>query len=250
MRHTWKLYSLAALLALAPAVARAEDPELTPPKWFQKAQEKLEQTLQQSFQDVHREVEALKAENKLLKDEMNRLKEDRTRLERRMDALEGNRTKRSFYEGPPAPGFGTILIDNRNASWTAKVSINGVSYIVPPLSSHRVERVPAGPFAYSVVSSNAFGTMVVSLGATTRTLTADTEFPIIINPSWHMAPRVPGALCAPSTGPDRHPRRPRRLRQEQRRPGAGGAARLRVPRHRGDVSGRDAGRAARRSGPG
>jgi hypothetical protein len=191
MRHIWKLLGLAALLALTPAVARADDPELTPPKWFQKAQEQLELNLKKSFQDLGREVqdakdkalnaslgvEALKSENRLLREELNRLKDEVAHMRKRNGS-----TTQSFYT-PPASGVGSILIDNRNASWTATVSINGITYVVPPLSSHRVERVPAGAFTYSVVSTNPFGASAVSVATTSRTLTANTEFPITINPS-------------------------------------------------------------------
>jgi hypothetical protein len=182
MRYTWIVFGLAALLTLAAGLSRSAAEERSDLK------DDL-QRIGHSLEDLAHKLdgfqESVRLSFKIAQQDADDLRKRVAHLEAEVERLKGRSTvngTQSFYM-PPAATTGTILLDNHNAAWTATVSINGVSHVVPPLSSQRINGVPAGAFTYSVIATDPFGRSVLSAPVTARTLTAGAEFPITINPS-------------------------------------------------------------------
>jgi hypothetical protein len=199
MRHNWRLFGLIALLFLTlKAPAAQGDTDTLKSDDIKKSLENIDKTLRafndamvgldRRLQDMQTTLQSITLTSKLLKedvdrirDEVTRLREERTRLEQRMADLE-KRDRRAFAEGPPANGAtGTIVLENQNATFTAIVTVNGQTYVIPPRQGRRLDRMPAGPFTYNVMTES-MGMRFVSQSAVTRELRANATFNITINP--------------------------------------------------------------------
>jgi hypothetical protein len=199
MRHTWKWLGPAALLLVGlKAPAAQGEGETSKIDRIEKSLENIDKTLRafsEAFQGVDRRLQEMqttmtatvlamklaKEDLDRLKDEVSRLRDDRTRLEQRIADLE-KRGRAAFAEGPQGNGAtGTIVLENQNETFTALVTINGTTYVVPPRQGRRLDRMPAGTFTYTVYTE-ASGMRFLSQGSTTRELRTNATFSITINP--------------------------------------------------------------------
>jgi hypothetical protein len=145
------MLGLSALLAaLVAAPARADDPKNDV----------------ESKDDVREQVRSLKEELAVLRRmvaaerraadlEMRLLNARLDRIEQHLSRLGPPTTVREAGSFTPAPAVptGTLRLINEMAS-TARVRVNGLEYLVPPLATRSIRGVPAGALNYQVT---AFG---------------------------------------------------------------------------------------------
>jgi hypothetical protein len=92
---------------------------------------------------------------KMSNHELRRLSAQLDRIERRLSELSSTtsaRTSRFLDPDVPVVGAGTIRLVNRLAV-TATVTIDGVTYTVPPLSTTTLRNQPTGMITYSVTAT-------------------------------------------------------------------------------------------------
>src|SRR5262245_36460288 len=104
-------------------------------------------TLREDLDALKRKVEL---DSKLTNTELKLINERLERIEQALDRLNGKTRTRASSSFTPAGGnLGTLRLDNRMAV-EAAVTVDGVTYRVPPLSTHVLRDRPAGTFDYTV----------------------------------------------------------------------------------------------------
>jgi hypothetical protein len=144
MRRDWKRLALAALLALGLMCVSARAGE---------SEETIDEKARAELKDLKKEVAELRARfdaiDRRLGEDMRSIREQLDRMESRLSSS-GVITRSAFSISPDVPR-GTIRLVNRLGSM-AWVTINGVSYGVPPLETRVVRDQPAGWITYEVTA--------------------------------------------------------------------------------------------------
>jgi hypothetical protein len=147
MTRTGMKIGLAAFLAvlLAAPGLRAGEPG---PEKSKDDLEKEVAELRKELADLRkaREVDRLA----LLELRLQMLADRLEKVERAVATMAATTTTRraaAFNPDDPAPATGSVRLDNRMAT-TAFVTVNGVTYTVPPFGERTVAGVPAGSFVY------------------------------------------------------------------------------------------------------
>jgi hypothetical protein len=177
MKRHRNLLGLAALLALAvpllaPARAAA-DAELRKSDTQRQLEEvRAEIEKLRELTQIHSRMQAL--ELKLLHERLDRIEAGLARL-----TSEGTRRASSFTPSEPVRR-GTLRLSNR-LPVTAFVTVNGVTYSVPPFGLRTLRDVPVGALSYEVTATGYY-----NRAASTTTLGAEETLTVNIN-----APAVP-----------------------------------------------------------
>jgi hypothetical protein len=151
MRRNWMMLGLAALvgLILACPAASARPPELTDEE-ARKDIEALKKELAALRKTYEFDLRSRETEMRLLEDRLRRIEESLARLGPTVTS------RQSSYFTPTPPGaVGHVRLINR-LGVMARVTVNGVSYTVPPFGSRVVRDVPAGTLVYEV-TADGFG---------------------------------------------------------------------------------------------
>lgn len=110
--------------------------------------------LLQDLEALRRELElarsAQEALNRQLSDGVTDLRSRTAALEARVDALERSSRRISPFPVQTAVQTGTIRLENR-LGVGAMISVNGVSYRLPPFQAQDLPGQPAGTFTYEVL---------------------------------------------------------------------------------------------------
>jgi hypothetical protein len=151
MKRSLAFFGAVFVLILVCPGAGAEPPD----KPDSRPMEDLEREVRDLKRDVA-ELRRLRAiESKLLAAEMRLLAERLDRIERTLSRLApmngpppgGTRVASSFTPTLPSAATGTIRLTN-GLEVTAVVTVNGITYTVPPFSSRLLLGQPAGSFVY------------------------------------------------------------------------------------------------------
>jgi hypothetical protein len=183
MSHHGKRLGLAALLALAVAAPsgtlRAEPEEQADPVLKELRELRQQVALLRKLNEVESRVTAL---------ELKQINERLMRIEERLARLTPSVTTRkasSFTPGTPLT-TGTVRLANR-LPVPASVTVNGVTYEVPPLATRVLPAQPAGALNYEVSAPGFYARTAVS-----STLAANEALTIHIN-----NPTPPGLILLP-----------------------------------------------------
>jgi hypothetical protein len=176
MKRHGKLLGLAALVALAllsaPPRATA-DPELDRAE----TQRQLD-NLRKQIVVLRGLAEAERATTEL---EMRQVRERLDRIERALARLSSTSTRSASSFTPSDPLTRSTLRLSNRLPVTAYVSVNGVTYSVPPFGLRTLRNVPLGAVTYEVSATGYY-----ARAAATTTLVADETLTVNIN-----APAVP-----------------------------------------------------------
>ncbi|MFQ3650116.1 MAG: hypothetical protein SNJ75_07275 [Gemmataceae bacterium] len=135
------------LLVLAPASGRATQPAGDTPEDTKLAIE----ALRKQIDDLKRTRDL---DYRLLSDRLDRME----KLLERIAAGQTGSSKSAFTPVAPAPESprGLIRLDNR-LPVTGFVTIDGITYRVPPLATRTLQSIPVGPISYTL-SGEGMGT--------------------------------------------------------------------------------------------
>lgn len=151
MKHQESIAQALAILAalLVGSLTSARPPEDPPPPPAEDEVRKLLKDLKEELADLRKTRELERQANR---DQMNEIRDRLDRLERRVDRLsDTSSTRGALYNIPEPTRRGTIRLDNR-LGVEARVTIDGVSYTIAPLSVRVLPDQPAGSFTYEVTA--------------------------------------------------------------------------------------------------
>src|SRR5436190_13705942 len=132
------LAALALLIALSPVAARDDDPP--------------RKTVPEQLADLREEIASLRRLHGATNTELRLLTERLERIERsleRLAAIPSTGSTSRFTPAPVRPPSGQLRLDNRMAV-TAYVTVDGITYSVPPLGSRLLRNQPVGTIGYSL----------------------------------------------------------------------------------------------------